>query len=248
MYNGEEVKGYVLPHKKSFSSEDAYNRAEGINGWVAHQGFYVYRGKRLLLAGDWLGLFRKEEHYKLVRIQVDLPNNLDSEWQIDIKKSKATPPNNCKDLLEAYAKRLRVEGREVYSHRARTVKVKAGGNFQRLWLDKVKDGKTYFVINRDNDLIKNIKQLARTSPDKAIDTLLRFIEEAIPTKTIYIKEAEGQVEQERPFADIDTSMLKMTLNIMFSNLQMQGKTIEQAKAYLKYVEPFNNYEELIDEL
>ena len=248
LYNGEEVKGYVLPHKKSFSSEDAYNRAEGINGWVAHQGFYVYRGKRLLLAGDWLGLFRKEEHYKLVRIQVDLPNNLDSEWQIDIKKSKATPPNNCKDLLEAYAKRLRVEGREVYSHRARTVKVKAGGNFQRLWLDKVKDGKTYFVINRDNDLIKNIKQLARTSPDKAIDTLLRFIEEAIPTKTIYIKEAEGQVEQERPFSDIDTSMLKKTLEIMFSNLQMQGKTIEQAKAYLKYVEPFNNYEELIDEL
>lgn len=248
LYNGEEVKGYVLPHKKSFSSETAYNQAEGINGWVAHEGFYVYRGKRLLLAGDWLGLFRKEEHYKLVRIQVDLPNNLDSEWQIDIKKSKATPPNNCKDMLEAYAKSLRVQGREVYSHRARTIKTKAGGNFQRLWLDKVKDGKTYFVINRENDLIKNMKELARTSPDKAIDALLRLIEEAVPTKTIYIKEAEGQVEQESQFLDVDTTMLKHTLEIMFENLLSQGKTIEQAKAYLKYIEPFNNYEELIDNL
>jgi hypothetical protein len=195
-----------------------------------------------------LGLFRKEEHYKLVRIQVDLPNNLDSEWQIDIKKSRATPPNNCKDILEAYAKSLRVQGREVYSHRARTIKTKAGGNFQRLWLDKVKDGKTYFVINRENDLIKNMKELARTSPDKAIDALLRLIEEAVPTKTIYIKEAEGQVEQESQFLDVDTTMLKNTLEIMFENLLNQGKTIEQAKAYLKYIEPFNNYEELIDNL
>lgn len=66
--------------------------AEGVNGWTNQQGFYIYRGKRLMLAGDWLGLFRKEEHYKLVRIQIDLPNKLDTDWQIDIKKSTARPP------------------------------------------------------------------------------------------------------------------------------------------------------------
>ena len=69
-----------------------------------------------------------------------------------------------------------------------------------------------------------------------------------PTKTIYIKEAEGQVEQESQFLDVDTTMLKHTLEIMFENLLNQGKTIEQAKAYLKYIEPFNNYEDLIDNL
>lgn len=110
---GIKLKGYVLPHKSAFSSEKAYNVAEGINGWPAQQGFYVYRGKRLLLAGDWLGLFRKEEHYKLVRIQVDIPNTLDSEWQIDIKKSKAYPPIQCQNQLEAYAKDVRKIGCEV---------------------------------------------------------------------------------------------------------------------------------------
>lgn len=74
---GEQVtvKGYILPHKNNFSSETAYRQAEGIFGFSAHQGFYVYRGDRLLLAGDWLGLFRKEEAYKLVRIQINLPNS-----------------------------------------------------------------------------------------------------------------------------------------------------------------------------
>ena len=53
--DGVKVKGYVLPHKNNFSTEFSYKAAEGMNGWNAHQGFYVYRGKRLILAGDWLG-------------------------------------------------------------------------------------------------------------------------------------------------------------------------------------------------
>lgn len=86
--NDIAVKGYILPHKNNFSSETAYKNAEGVYGFSAHQGFYVYRGNRLLLAGDWLGLMRKEESYKLVRIQVDLQNTVDSDWQIDIKNQK----------------------------------------------------------------------------------------------------------------------------------------------------------------
>ena len=89
---GVSVRGYILPHKKNFSSEKAYMTAEGMNGWNAHQGFYIYRGKRLLLAGNWLGIFKQEDPYKLVRIQVDIPNTQDSEWKIDIKKSQAYPP------------------------------------------------------------------------------------------------------------------------------------------------------------
>lgn len=50
----------------------------------------MYRGDRLLLSGDWLGLLRKEESYKLVRIQINLPNSVDSDWQIDIKNQKHT--------------------------------------------------------------------------------------------------------------------------------------------------------------
>ncbi|ECH9276646.1 ATP-binding protein, partial [Salmonella enterica subsp. enterica] len=57
-----EVRPYVLPHHSKMSQEDhAYGA--GTKGWSAHQGFYVYRNKRMLVAGDWLGLgFQKEEH------------------------------------------------------------------------------------------------------------------------------------------------------------------------------------------
>ena len=245
---GAKMKGYVLPHKNNFSSEQAYEKAEGINGYPAQQGFYVYRGKRLLLAGDWLGLFRKEEHYKLVRIQIDLPNKLDTEWQIDIKKSRAYPPAVCREQLESYAKSVRNIGSEVYRHRGKILKQRAGHNFQPLWLEKKKDNKWSFVVNREHLMIRDLKTLAKSKPEQAIETLLKFIEEAIPAKTIYINEAQGEETQKTPFSDIDINIIKQMLTQMFGNQIAEGKTPEQAKVLLKTIEPFNNYEDLIDEL
>ena len=246
--DGVTVKGYVLPHKNNFSSEQAYKKAEGINGWAAQQGFYVYRGKRLLLAGDWLGLRRKEECFKLVRIQIDLPNTLDTDWHIDIKKSRVYPPSKCRDQLAQYAKTICNDGLEVYKHRGKILKQRAGMSFQPLWLEKKKDDKWYFVVNRDNSIIQNLKQSAKDNPEKAIDTLLKFIEESLPTKSVYINEAKADEDQKMPYSDFDTSIVKDILRQMYQNRLNDGWTDIQAKSFLKTVEPFNNYEEIIDEL
>ncbi len=246
--DGISVKGYVLPHKSAFSSEEAYNKAEGINGWAAQQGFYVYRGKRLLLAGDWLGLFRKEEHYKLVRIKIDLPNTLDTEWQIDIKKSRAYPPMQNRNQLESYAKSVRAIGCEVYRHRGKILRQKAGTSFQPLWCEKKKDNKWSFVVNRNHDMIKQIKSMANDNPEKAINTLLSFIEETLPTKTIYINEAKGEESHKEPFEGSDTSVVKDMITRMYQNLMASNMTSEQAKAYIMTIEPLNSFEELIEQL
>ncbi|MFT4223523.1 ATP-binding protein [Dysgonomonas sp.] len=244
---GVKMKGYVLPHKNNFSSEQAYKKAEGINGYPAMQGFYIYRGKRLLLAGDWLGLFRKEEHYKLVRLQIDLPNKLDTEWQIDIKKSKAYPPIVCREQLESYTKSVRSIGSEVYRHRGKILKQRAGQSFQPLWNEKIKDGEWFFVINRDNLIIENLKELAKTQPEKAINNLLHFIEENLPTKPIYAKMAE-ETKEKTDFSTDFIEAIKQMLRQMFNNQIEQGKTSRQAKDILKIQEPFNNFEELIEDL
>jgi hypothetical protein len=248
LFGGVKLKGYVLPHKNAFSSEQAYNLAEGINGWPAQQGFYVYRGKRLLLAGDWLGLFRKEEHYKLVRIQVDIPNTLDSDWQIDIKKSKAFPPMQCRNQLEAYAKDVRNIGCEVYRHRGKILKQRAGQEFQTLWNEKKKDNKWSFIINRDHAMIKELKTMAHSDPDKAINYLLRLIEETIPVKTIYINEAKGEESHKEPFEETNDPAITEMIATMYHNLLASSMSPEQAKSYLKTIEPLNSFEELIDQL
>lgn len=239
------VKGYVLPHKSKIN-EEILKYGEGPRGWNEQQGFYIYRNGRLLLSGDWLGLFRKEEHYKLARIKIDLPNSLDAEWQIDIKKSVARPPLILREQLKAYAGQVRKQALEVYRHRGKTVNQVPGQKFFPLWEDHRRGDKWYFRIKRDHPLIERIKKQAETEPKKAIEILLRFIEETIPTKSIYIREAEEPEAQGNPFEKIDQEPVRKLMEQMFDKLISEGKTAENAKAIILNIEPFNSFPHFIE--
>jgi len=110
------VRPFILPHHSKMSKA-AYEEAKGPKGWDAQQGFYVYRNKRLLVAGDWLGFFQKEQHCKLARIQVDIPNSMDETWEIDVKKSRAWPPPQLRRHLRRPASATRARATEVYRNR-----------------------------------------------------------------------------------------------------------------------------------
>lgn len=245
--DGAVVKGYVLPHKDKIS-DSTYRLAEGVKGWNEQQGFYVYRNKRLLLAGDWLGLghpkFKKEEHCKLARIQIDIPNTLDAEWQIDIKKSTARPPQGCADTLESYAKQVRNRAIEVYRHRGKITKPLPGTEFKPLWLEKKKGNKWSFVVNRGHSVVSEMKSLARTDPDKAVDTLLKFIEETIPTKSAFIKEVEEAEKQAHPFEGANKDLLIEMIISIANTLRNERKPIEFIKNEILNMDPFNRFPEL----
>jgi len=241
LHNGRVIiKGYVLPHKCKID-EATYKYAEGTKGWNEHQGFYIYRNERLLLAGDWLGLFKKEEHYKLARIQIDLPNSLDADWQIDIKKSVARPPLMYKDQIKNYASKVRAQGVEVYRHRGKTIKQTDGQKFVPLWIDHKRGDKWFYKINREHPLLEMAKIQALTEPEKAIESLIRFIEENIPSKSIYIKEAEEPESQGKPFEGMDHEPIRKTMEIMFASLITKGKTPVEAKSIIANIDPFNHF-------
>lgn len=239
------VKGFVLPHKSKISDEK-YKDAEGPNGWNEQQGFYIYRNERLLLAGDWLGMFRKEEHYKLARIQVDLPNSLDAEWQIDIKKSIARPPLILRDQLKAYSGQVRIQAVEVYRHKGKNVKQLPGQKFVPLWTDHKRGDKWFYKINREHPLIEKIREQAVKEPKKAIESLIRFIEETIPVKSIYIKEAEEPEAQGKPFDGIDQEPIRKAMKQIYDKLVSEGKSGDQAKSILFNLEPFNHFPHFLE--
>jgi len=240
-----EIEGFVLPHKSKITEEE-YRIGEGAKGWNEQQGFYIYRNERLLLAGDWLGLFRKEEHYKLTRIRIDLPNSLDAEWQIDIKKSVARPPLLYKEQIKAYALKVRAQAVEVYRHKGKNVKPLAGQKFVPLWIDHKRGDKWFYKINREHPLLEKIKKEAQTNPEKAIDNLISFIEETIPTKSIFIKESEQPEAQGRPFEGIDHEIIRNTMQLMFTNLINNGKSVDQAKATIAHIDPFNQFTQYLE--
>ncbi len=244
--NGKiSIKGYVLPHKSKIS-EDRYKEAEGPKGWNHQQGFYVYRNDRLLVSGEWLGMFRKEEHYKLARIEINLPNSMDTEWQIDIKKSEARPPFYLRDQLRAYAGRVRAQAVEVYRQRGKSIRQLPGQKFVPLWTDHKRGDKWFYKINREHPLIERTKTLVLNDPEKSIEVLLRFIEETIPTKSIYIKESEDPETQGKPFEELDQEVIRSSMKQIVASLKVQGKSDEQAKAIVVNIEPFNHFTHFLE--
>ncbi len=82
---GFRIRAFILPRKEEFSSEESRKAARLGN---PAQGIYIYRENRLIHGPDWLGLFSKEPHFTLLRVEFSFDHRLDEAFQIDIKKSQ----------------------------------------------------------------------------------------------------------------------------------------------------------------
>lgn len=79
------IKAYMLPRRENFSTSQARDNAKISNDM---QGFYVYRENRLIHANDWLGMFTREPHFSLLRVEFSFDYTLDDVFNVDIKKSR----------------------------------------------------------------------------------------------------------------------------------------------------------------
>jgi hypothetical protein len=200
------INPYVLPHHSKID-EKTHSLAAGPKGWNAQQGFYVYRNERLILAGNWLGLgFKKEEHYKLARIQVDIPNSMDLEWEIDVKKSVARPPAVLRDDLKRIAKLTRERAADIYRHRGKVIARANSSNFVFVWEQKVRHGKIFYSLNRQHPLIKEVLENSDEQALK-IRALIRLIEETVPVTLIAINNSENPDRHIKPFEKIPSQEL-----------------------------------------
>lgn len=242
------VQGFVLPHRSKLTPEE-YNAGKGPkDSWTNHQGFYIYRNKRLLVAGDWLGLFKKEAHYDLCRIKVDITNTLDEEWQIDIKKSQAKPPSPYRDKIIAVAKEARATAVEVYRHKGKITQRKLHKDqFLPVWEERIRHGKRFYKLNRNHPIIKNlIIQSGDLNGD--LEEVFRFIEETIPVSTIMIHENENEVSHGLPFEGGSDEYVLNVMKTMYEEMCAEGVTPDMAKARIANIEPFDSYLEYLENL
>jgi hypothetical protein len=237
------VRPFVLPHHTRLSL-DVHQRAAGPGGWNARQGFYVYRNRRLLVPGDWLHLgFQKEEHAKLARIQVDIPNTLDSTWQIDVKKSTARPPGALREELKRIAKVTRKRATEIYRHRGKVIARSATRSDSFVWKQIVRHGKVSYRVNREHPFVQDALELAGENR-KQVESLIRVIEETVPAPLISLQSSQAPDEQALPFGGA-TSEVTGLLQRLFDSLRASGLTREEARVRLAAIEPFNHFAELI---
>lgn len=105
-YGAFSYEAYALPRLNTLSDEE-HSRLAGDEGLVKRQGFYVYRNRRLIIAGTWFNIEPYRALNQLIRIRLDIPNNMDDVWRITVDKASAQLPRDLKDYLRNIVKSLR---------------------------------------------------------------------------------------------------------------------------------------------
>lgn len=247
-----KIKGFILPHKDKLTVEE-FEHNKGIKGWTNQQGFYVYRNKRMLVSGSWLGLgddnkaWTKEEQYKLARIRIDIPNTLDLDWDIDVKKSKAKPPQGLKSRIIALAQDVRSRAREVFAHRGQYKKRSTELAVDSIWRSNLIDGKRNYFLDRKHALIKQV--LNNISDDKAFKALLIIVEHTVPIERIWLETAEKPESHMRSFEDIKNDEIYELAKEYYESLTtIDNLTREEAIKKILNTDGFRYYEKIIKKL
>jgi hypothetical protein len=115
------VRPFVLPSQVQFSSVEEHAEAAGPKKWNRQQGFYIYRGDRLIQSGGWNRLRTMDEHSKLARIALDVPAELEDTFQINVAKMRVVLPDDLRPQLRALAAGVVTSAQQAYRGRLRLV-------------------------------------------------------------------------------------------------------------------------------
>ena len=248
---GVELQGFIVPHKDQLSEEEV-RQGGGSQGWAAQQGFYVYRGGRLLVAGGWLGLgtprpWTMEEPFRLARLRVEFDNASDASWDIDVKKSTARPPRQLRPRMTTLAEIVRGKARDVFAHRGSYGKRVPVTDLDSTWLTGAAHGTTRYRINRHHPLVAAALE---TPTDRAtIESALRLIELSVPIERIWLDTAErGEVGDREVVTEAPPELAEIGRTLVAHWTGRLGMTPEQARRRLHSTDPFHNYPALVEDL
>lgn len=242
--NGEiiRVKPYVLPYVSKLTSKDKAQIGD-LNNLRQSQGFYIYRNKRLIIWGTWFRLIKNYELNKLARVRVDIPNSLDSIWEIDIKKSTASLPDIIKKKLVAIVENTVGKSERVYKYRGRKI---SSTDLQCIWNVIDDRGSFHYQINRDFELYKQLENHLDESGIKYLDTFLKVVEDSFPYGDAYYRMAKNESDQTRANMDFE-SVYEAGLE-MIESAKRRNMDLNQLFNTMENIDFFNKYPEVLKKL
>jgi len=224
-----KLKCVTLPHHKKMSQDD-WDDIGGPEGHLKSQGLYVYRADRLIIAGGWLGLARQSESTKLCRIAVDIPNTMDAEWKIDVKKASAQLPPVVRKKLKNLVERFVSTSKRTYSRRGRKL---ISEDQLPVWSRILQDDKIVFKPDISHPVFAGFRNRLDNDLKNEFDACIRLIGSSLPVETIYSDIIGGA---EKLASDhLDDEALNLQVGTMVENLIQGGISPESIPDILKNV-------------
>ena len=239
---GDEIiiQPHLLPHYEKVSLNEQ-EKMEGKEGLFKNQGFYIFRNNRLIISGTWFKLVRHTSGAKWLRISVDIPNTMDSLWNIKIDKSDAQLPAFLKkpflNIIQISKKQSnKVANRSGYRQKK--------GSSENVWLRRIQTkGEIKYVLNRENLLIQQYLNGSKNQQKELkIDDLLVIIESMLPRQMII---NDKDLLNDQSMDDDQNELRNLFENMKKLYIDEGDMTTEQFYNFMIQNEPFDKFQKII---
>lgn len=234
--NGSEVKiqSFTLPHHRQMSKTE-WEDIAGPEGHLKSQGFYLYRGLRLILYGTWFGLCRQSELSKLSRVRIDIPNSMDADWKIDVKKSSAQLPPVVRDRLKNVIERIQNGSKRTYRKRGQKM---VDTERLSMWSRILTEGEIRYKPNVDHPAFSAFAETLPSELRRGFFNCIALAGASLPIEALY---ADMASTPEKIIPDgVDEDTLSQAVEATLSVLMEAKKDIKEIMALMKDVDPFRS--------
>lgn len=226
------VTPFILPHVSQLSKSDAKALESLRNRFKDSQGFYVYRGKRLISHGSWFRLSPKTELAKMARVRVDTPNSLDKDWKLGIMKSSVEPPPELRRILANLVPNIIGDSRRVVLRRG----AKAHSSSSPTWQFREIGPRLFALeLNREHPLLASLVEMLSKDQVATLELLIEQIEAGIPSGELVSRLSSDQALGQE---DLDMKDLDTTTAQLFERLRPRYGSVEEVIKIISNLEPY----------
>ncbi len=229
-----EIQSFTLPHHKQMSKAE-WDDLGGPEGHLKSQGFYLYRGKRLILFGTWFGLCRQSELTKLARVRIDIPNTMDAEWKIDVKKSSAQLPPLVRERLRKVIERIQEGSKKTYRKRGQKL---VDRDRLPLWQRVQAEGQIRYRPNIEHPIFSEFAESLPEELRRGFFNCISLVGASLPIETLHA-DMSGTAEQVMP-DQVDEDTLAQAVRSTLIVLTNARKSVDEIVSLMKDVDPFRS--------
>lgn len=228
-----KVKAFILPTYTNLSKIDQQYMSG--NGLIDQEGFYIYRNKRLIKEGGWLGIDNLDDKSKYARIEVEIPSTLDKEFKINFSKNSIEIPEDLKSSFMEVAKIARKESHNNFNYlnhpsTKRTTKKEE----DKIWKTSKSNGALVLSINMQHPLIQELSSKLTTNELKKLCSLI--------SKSLPVSMIQGQNTTTISYTENE---LEDLMNEMYEKLLKDTNNVSEVKKKMSSMEPFKNNKNLL---
>jgi hypothetical protein len=163
-----------------------------------------------------------------------MPNALDADWHVDVKKAWARPPLQVREKLEALIATLGAPSRRVFTIRGQ--KLYSAG--EQVWQRVQQNNSIVYRLNSDSPVMSAFRDTLPSELQPAFDRAMQAASAALPMDAIYADLASNP-ESVRGEA-LDDEALREMLTLTVTSLREIGYDEETVRQTLRLSEPFRS--------